>query len=183
MENKTFSFTVSNNLDVQNGSLSTKTELFDFSNNNKPSDIFSLAKAFLSISAMTNKKLQKLCYYAKGWYLAIYDTNLISEQFQAWVHGAVQPALYQKYKSYGFSEIPKISNTYGIPEEFLSFAQEIYASYGHLSGDQLEILNHSETPWKKARIGCEPWENSSNEILEEDIKSFFRKMMESKNDT
>lgn len=59
-------------------------------------DIFDLAKAFLYISSMTNKKLQKLCFYAKAWYLALYDENLISEPFEAWVHGAVQPSLYQK---------------------------------------------------------------------------------------
>ena len=69
----------------------------------KRGDIFDLAEAFLSISSMTHKKLQKLCYYAKAWYLALYDENIVSEPFEAWVHGAVQPELYQKYKSYGFS--------------------------------------------------------------------------------
>lgn len=177
MEIDNFSFTVSNNAESKNSCLSTRIEQFDFSSNNKPSDIFSLAKAFLSISEMTNKKLQKLCYYAKGWYLAIYDTNIISEQFQAWVHGAVQPALYQKYKVYGFSDIPKFTNVSELPEEFVSFAKEIYASYGHLSGDQLEIINHKETPWLNARKNCEPWENSSNEISEEDMKLFFREKL------
>ena len=68
--------------------------------NNKSCDVFALAKAFLAISPMTHKKLQKLCYYAKAWYLALYDHNLIEESFEAWVHGAVQPTLYQAYKKY-----------------------------------------------------------------------------------
>lgn len=150
---------------------------YDFTNKNKSGDIFALAKAFLSISKMTNKKLQKLCYYAKAWYLALYDCNLISEQFQAWVHGAVQPALYQKYKQYGYGDIPQFTNIQDIPEEFLSFAREIYASYGHLTGDELEKINHQEMPWLVARGACKPWENCDNEISEENMKLFYRKMM------
>lgn len=150
---------------------------YDFSSSVGCSDVFVMAKAFLSISEMTNKKLQKLCYYAKAWYLALYDQNIISDAFEAWVHGAVQPDLYQFYKRYGFSQIPREMNRRSIPEEFLSFAQEIYDSYGHLSGDELETLNHSETPWLKAREGFKPWENCNVIISEEDMKEYYRKMM------
>ncbi len=175
--NISFSFTANNNnIQVETEKKNNVME-YDFTTMNKSGDIFALAKAFLSISKMTNKKLQKLCYYAKAWYLALYDCNLISEQFQAWVHGAVQPALYQKYKQYGYSDIPKFTNIQEIPEEFLSFAKEIYASYGHLTGDELERINHQETPWIEARGDCKPWENCSNEISEESMKAFYRKMM------
>lgn len=150
---------------------------YNFTNINKSNDIFALAKAFLTISQMTHKKLQKLCYYAKAWYLALYDRNLISEQFQAWVHGAVQPALYQKYKSYRYGDIPIFTNIIELPEEFLSFANEIYSSYGHLSGDELERINHQEEPWIKARGNCKPWENCCEIISEDDMKNFYRKMM------
>lgn len=141
------------------------------------SDVFALAKAFLAISEMTNKKLQKMCYYAKAWYLALYDRNIIEAQFQAWVHGAVQPELYFHYRKYGFGFIPKVNSTSDIPEEFMSFAGEIYKSYGHLTGDELEQLNHQEEPWIKARGARRPWENCSTIISEEDMKQFYRKML------
>ena len=141
-------------------------------------DVYAMARAFLSISAMTNKKLQKLCYYAKAWYLALYNENIISEDFQAWVHGAVQPSLYQKYKQYGFSEIPLVTDTSTIPRDFLDFSQEIYRSYGDLSGDELEILNHQEEPWIKARGDKKPWESCTNVISEEDMKEYYRKQMQ-----
>lgn len=141
-------------------------------------DVFDLAHAFLCIDSMTHKKLQKLCYYAKAWYLAINDTNLISEQFEAWVHGAVQPELYQEYKIYGFGYIPLYRNIWGIPEEFLSFAREIYDSYGDLDGDELEQLNHSEMPWRRARNNLKPWQGSNNIIDENDMKTFYRTLME-----
>lgn len=141
-------------------------------------DVFDLAHAFLAIEAMTHKKLQKLCYYAKAWYLAINDENLIPEPFEAWVHGAVQPKLYQKYRAYGFQMIPMYSEgTNNLPEEFLSFAREVYQSYGAFTGDQLEKINHSEDPWINARAGLKPWQNSNRVISEEDMKTYYRGLM------
>lgn len=144
----------------------------------KIGDISDLAQAFLSIDSMTHKKLQKMCYYAKAWYLAINDINLVNEQFEAWVHGAVQPKLYQEYKVYGFACIPQIMDARCIPEEFLSFARDIYESYGDLDGDELESLNHTELPWINARKGLKPWQGSNNIILEDDMKTYYRTLME-----
>ena len=139
----------------------------------KYGDVFDLADAFLSIESMTHKKLQKLCYYAKAWYLAINDTNIIAESFEAWVHGAVQPALYQKYKMYGFGYIPRNNKEIDIPEEFISFSREIYDSYGELNGDELEKLNHTEMPWIKAREGLKPWQGCNN-IIDENFKNVIK---------
>lgn len=143
----------------------------------KPNDVFALAKAFLSIAPMTNKKLQKLCYYAKAWYLAIYDRNIIQERFEAWIHGAVQPELYQRYREYGFSDIPQNNDLSGVPEEYISFAKEVYESYGHLTGDELERINHQEDPWKNARGSCKSWESCSAVISEQDMKDYYRRML------
>ena len=144
--------------------------MYDFSISENVRDVFLMARAFLSISEMTHKKLQKLCYYAKAWHLALYDENIISDQLQAWVHGAVQPSLYNAYKQYGFNNIPRIINKKAIPENFISFALEVYDSYGSLSGDELEAINHTEEPWIKARGNCRPWENCNAIISEDDIK-------------
>ena len=140
-------------------------------------DIFELAKAFLLIESMTHKKLQKLCYYAKAWYLALYDENIIKEQFEAWVHGAVQPRLYEKYKNYGFEKINVYIDEKDVPESFSFFAKEIFNAYGHLSGDELEAINHTEEPWIKARGNCKPWERCNNTIKEQDMKNFYRNMI------
>lgn len=141
-------------------------------------NIFDLAHAFLCIESMTHKKLQKLCYYAKAWYLALNDTNLIPESFEAWVHGAVQPSLYQEYKQFGFGYIPQYVNTCSIPEEFMSFSEDVYRAYGALTGDELEKLNHTEAPWLNARKGLKPWQGSNNIIKEEDMKTYYRSLIE-----
>ena len=142
-------------------------------------DIYDLANSFLVIESMTHKKLQKLCYYAKAWYLAVNDANIVSAPFEAWVHGAVQPQLYQKYRSYGFQPIPMyIDSRHELPEEFLDFAREIFSSYGDLSGDELERLNHTEMPWIKARNGLMPWQHCETVIDEEDMKTYYRGLMQ-----
>ena len=56
--------------------------------------IFDIANWFLSKEGMTHKKLQKLCYYAQAWYLALYKNKLIDGYFEAWVHGPVNSSLY-----------------------------------------------------------------------------------------
>ncbi len=142
-------------------------------------DIFDLANSFLTIQAMTHKKLQKLCYYAKAWYLAINDENLVSEPFEAWVHGAVQPSLYHKYRAYGFQLIPMFTgNISQLPEEFLNFSREIFETYGEYSGDELEKINHQEFPWIKARKGLKPWQSSNEIISEDDMKTYYRSLMD-----
>lgn len=141
-------------------------------------DIFDLANCFLSIEAMTHQKLQKLCYYAKAWYLAINDENLINESFEAWVHGAVQPLLYQKYRAYGFQLIPMFQgDLLQLPEEFLDFSREIFESYGEFSGDELEKINHQEMPWIKARGDLKPWQSGNTIISDDDMKYYYRSLM------
>lgn len=164
--------------DSQNETLkSTSNLLFQTVDMNNKDNIFTLAEAFLCITSMTHKKLQKLCYYAKAWYLALNDKNLIPEQFQAWIHGAVQPGLYQIYKEYGSEDIPKSNTNIKISEEINSFAKEIYDAYGHLTGNELEQLNHTEEPWIKARGNCKPWERCDNIITEDSMKIFYRSMI------
>ncbi len=143
--------------------------------------ITDVAKVFLTFSSMTHKKLQKLCYYAQAWYLAINDEPLVKNtRFEAWVHGPVSPELYQEYKGLGAFKIPKREKLpQNISEDSYEYAflWSIYQKYGHLSGDELETLTHTEEPWLKARArdGVHYWEPSNEKILEEDMMNFYRK--------
>ena len=138
--------------------------------------IFDLSKAFLSIESMTNKKLQKLCYYAKAWYLALYDEELISEPFEAWVHGPVNPALYDKYKEYGGDLITEDVSADEVMADLLGYAKQVYASYGHMDGDELEIVSHGEEPWIEARGDKRPWEPCNTAISESTMNKFYKRM-------
>lgn len=144
-------------------------------------DINELANEFLAIESMTQKKVQKLCYYAQGWYGAITHKRLFNEQLQAWVHGPVSPKLYDRFKMYGYNKIPqKESKTTN--EELKGIVNQIYRIYGKLDGDQLEELTHQEMPWIKAREGLEAHESSTNPIKFDDMVSFFQtKLLEETN--
>lgn len=141
-----------------------------------PVSIFDVADTFLYFEPMTHKKLQKLCYYAQAWFLALHKVPLINSYFEAWIHGPVCPELYYEYKRYGMNPIDKKTS---IPESInknlyvKSFIELIYNTYGRLSAEQLEFLSHSEEPWKRARYGLEDWEPSHAIISNESMMSYY----------
>ncbi len=51
--------------------------------------------------APTPMKVQKLVYYANGFYLAIFGEPLIDEQVEAWAYGPVIPSLHREFLEYG----------------------------------------------------------------------------------
>ncbi len=140
---------------------------------------------FLNVSTMSNKKLQKLCYYAYCWYIVFFNdiesvidkkssiNTLCPECFQAWIHGPVLPKLYYKYKKYGWQNIPKISYSPKLSEKITSLLEQVWEAYGELSADELEELSHQELPWKKARRGMKNWMACSNEISPYDILIYY----------
>ncbi|MCY9512351.1 DUF4065 domain-containing protein [Paenibacillus larvae] len=143
---------------------------------NQEPTIYDVATAFLRLESMTLKKLQKLCYYAYSFYLAIYEKKLFDDNFEAWVHGPVNPQLYTEYREYGWQEIPQEANypnSIMENERVREIIEEVYDSYGHLDGNQLEYLTHQEDPWKNARNGLQPYESSRNVIDDEDIRSYY----------
>lgn len=143
--------------------------------------VLSVAKTFLNFAPMSPKKLQKLCYYAYSWYLTLEGRRLFENRFEAWIHGPVDPELYNTYKSYGWSEIEREKY---IPEEVASnyevfeIIEEVYNSYGELDGNQLEYLTHREDPWLVARGNLKTYESSNNRILDEVIVDYYSKELE-----
>lgn len=140
--------------------------------------IYDVANAFLTMDSMTHKKLQKLCYYAQGWHLALYKARLFDSHFEAWVHGPVSPDLYKAYKSYGWLDVPKQSVIADSISPKIDFLQAVYDTYGKFSGDQLEALTHSERPWREARGNLEEWEPSNNRINENNMQEYYWRIYE-----
>lgn len=135
-----------------------------------------VAKTFLAFEPMTHKKLQKLCYYAQALHLAKNMEPMMDTEFQAWVHGPVSPELYQEYRTYGSFNIPKQIKS-PIPEDSYEYAfiSSIYKRYGHLTGNELENLTHTEDPWINARRGYLYWQPSTKPIDETDMINYYRK--------
>lgn len=126
---------------------------------------------------VTNKKLQKLTYYAYAWYLTFnndseneLNNRFFENKFEAWVHGCVYPSLYDDYKQYGTSDIPKYEGALApFSKDDLDVLNQVNEVYGHFNGNELESICHSETPWKNARAGIPCYEPSHALISDKDI--------------
>jgi uncharacterized phage-associated protein len=125
---------------------------------------------------LTNKKLQKLIYYAQAWSMVLRDKVLFDEKIEAWVHGPAVKSVYNKYKIYGFSLIKKTADEAAlkaIPADAKTLLDSIWSVYGKFDADYLEMLTHSEIPWQEAREGLQKSDNSENEISLDSMRAFY----------
>lgn len=115
---------------------------------------------------ITNKKLQKLLYYAQAWYLVLENKPLFREDIEAWVHGPTVRDVYFTYKDCGYGPITKEVNDDIVNElkEQKAVLEGVWNVYGKFDADYLEELTHNEEPWQKAREGLEGHIASSNLI-------------------
>lgn len=116
---------------------------------------------------ITNLKLQKLLYYAQGFYLAKKDTPLFNDDFLAWEHGPVIRKIYDEYKKNGSNGI-KFEEDFNveIDKETERVLEEVYEKYGQYAAWKLRNMTHEETPWKTT---------PRNEIItKQKIKDFFK---------
>lgn len=144
-----------------------------------------VAQWFLSLTPLSNKKLQKLCYYAYCWFIvfnndleSIIDSDvqiqvLCADRFQAWIHGPVCPRLYNKYKEYGWHDIPQVHPKPKVSKDLESLLEQVWEAYGAFTADELEIITHNEMPWKNARKGYHKGDACSNEISDYDILRYY----------
>lgn len=100
--------------------------------------------------SISNLKLQKLVYYAQGFYLALHGKPLFKDEIRAWQHGPVVPLLYRKYSSYEANPIPrpKKVDLSIFTKAIRDFLDEVYNVFGQFSAWKLRDMTHSEPPWK-----------------------------------
>lgn len=128
---------------------------------------------------ITNKKLQKLLYYAQAWYLVFNGKELYEDKIEAWVHGPAIPHIYGQYKEYGFSPITQDIELKDveITDEIKVFLNDIWKLYGKLDADYLELLTHQEEPWIVAREGLSSGDPSKRVIDTNLMKKFYTELL------
>ncbi|MEO1486898.1 MAG: type II toxin-antitoxin system antitoxin SocA domain-containing protein [Bacteroidota bacterium] len=133
------------------------------------------------------KKLQKLIYYVDAWHLVHFGSQLVDEDFEAWVHGPVVPELYHELKKFGFNDIKvvndeldtankrirKTAKKSNLSEDQLELIFSVLNKYGSLTSYELEMLSHSEKPWLEARQGVPPHVRCTNKISRQTMKDFY----------
>ncbi|WP_217615945.1 Panacea domain-containing protein [Cellulomonas sp. GbtcB1] len=103
-------------------------------------------------SSISTMKLQKLCYMAQGWSLALRGRELFPENFEAWRNGPVSRDLFRGHRrEYSVGRwLPGDSSSLTRDERIVCDA--VLNNYGALSGLQLSELTHRPgTPWSKTR--------------------------------
>lgn len=125
-----------------------------------------VADYFISLSNETgnlisNLKLQKLCYYAQAWHLALYGEEFFDAEFEAWVHGPVIRDLYNDYKTFSWKPIIREDLGQGYIDKFhekigsnsVSFLEDVVGEYFGMTAYELEQQTHREDPWLITRGG------------------------------
>lgn len=155
---------------------------------NKKINALKVALYFIKIAnkenkPITNKKLQKLVYYAQVWSLVINNEKLFDERIEAWIHGPAIPTLYSKFKVFEFNPIKKDTSElkFFFTNRQKGLLDNIWNVYGKYDAGYLEALTHSELPWQEAREGLSSFEPSKNRINLQTAKKYYaRKLRENK---
>lgn len=147
-----------------------------------------LAEYLLSkTGAVSHLKLQKLLYYVQAYHLAILDEPIITEDFEAWMHGPVVRRVWDAYRhlsvkndSFELTEAgQQNANTVALKmnQDQRDLIDDVVAEYGQHSAYKLECLTHSEQPWIEARAGLPADVASSKKISEQCMKAFYSQLI------
>ncbi len=153
-----------------------------------------VANYFLDLAEKSGKpldpmKMQKLVYFAHGWYLLNYNEPLLNEKIQAWKFGPVIQSLYHEFKAFGNNPIDRKAKEESwiglvrketvpiIPvddtktRQFLDSFWEVYSKF---SGVALSNLTHRPgTPWEKTYAA----DVRENEIDDNLILEYFKTLV------
>ncbi|MDJ1470923.1 DUF4065 domain-containing protein [Cytophagaceae bacterium DM2B3-1] len=143
-----------------------------------------LAKGKADNKPLSPMKLQKLMYFAYGWYLATTNQRLFNEMIEAWRYGPVIPSVYEAFRHFGNSNITEPMPDFNTPvaksgindETAQQILDVVWYVYSDLSAIALSNLTHEKgTPWYKIyeQYGSVKNIPSNKDINEEYIKEYF----------
>ena len=148
-------------------------------------DVFNVVDWFLHVKPMTHKKLQKLLYFSYGIYLVQNNKSrdniknvLFFNDFEAWVHGPVEPSVFRTFKYNGINLLSKddiISNNFSY--DILRALNKTMELYGNIDADELEDITHQHISWINARNGVDSIMPSNNKLDDKDIFDSFKNII------
>ena len=126
---------------------------------------------------MSTMKLQKLVYYTQAWSLVWDEKPLFDSRIEAWANGPIIPDLYDQHRGLFTATIDTFpEDSEKLTEDEKETIDVVLGAYGHLNGQQLSDLSHSERPWREARKGVEDGASSTNEVSKEVMQEFYSAM-------
>lgn len=143
---------------------------------------------------ITNKKLQKLLYYIAAWGMVYFEDGIIDDDFVAWVHGPVCVSVYHEYKDFGYMPLELDDKDKSASDYIRCFIKShhnvthindkielinaVIQKYVQFSSLQLELLTHSEKPWKEARLGLQPIEKGTSIIKKSTMLHYYKSLLD-----
>jgi len=137
---------------------------------------------------VSHMKLQKLTYYAYGWWLALKDDPVLTEGPEVWAHGPVFWTMYHALKGFGgtgikhpqkdhpFQDPPRIDDGDTEVKALLDWTWE---KYGLFSPFYLSDQTHKTgSPWQQVAQSHDYRIPQHTTIPDEIIKSYFKGMAE-----
>lgn len=129
-------------------------------------------------SDLSKLKIQKLLYYAQGYYLALYNKPLFDEKILAWQHGPVVKEVYQGLKPLNPNDNFIPTDTYIMRDDEIKklgknekeLIEDVFQLMGQYSAWRLRDKTHQEDPWRDNYK-----EGKKNiEISQNDMKKYFK---------
>ena len=121
---------------------------------------------------LTNMKINKLLYFAQGYYLRKYGSPLFDNAIEAWDHGPVVPEVYSAYKGYGDRPIKEYNEDMAarIAPEAEAILYDVARKYGRYTASALRNMTHVVgSPWDQVYQG----NHSHTEIPLTAIRKYF----------
>lgn len=131
-----------------------------------------LEKLGTSVSTM---KLQKLCFLAQGWSLALLNRQLFEDDFQAWAKGPVSYALFDQHRG-RYTVSSWTGDAAALDDHDRIVVDAVLKNYGALTGLQLSDITHLPgSPWALAREaeGAADGQSSKASISKRVIRDYY----------
>ncbi len=128
--------------------------------------------------SLSNQRLQKIVYISHGYFLALYNNPLLSDNVDVYKYGPCFPKIHQLFSEYGGDEIP-VSDSIETDLRFDTNANYVINSvlklYGNLDCNKLVALTTGDLSPSKKYLK----EQSGVSILMENdvIKNHYRKII------
>lgn len=93
---------------------------------------------------LSNMKINKLLYYAQGYYLQKYGDVMFDDPIEAWEHGPVVPDVYRRYKACGDAPVSECDESRAaiVPPEAADILFEVARQYGRYTASALRSMTH-----------------------------------------
>ena len=132
-----------------------------------------------SEEGITHLALQKMLYFVQAWSYVLNREWMFPEDCEAWRHGAVYRTVYDDFKSFKYSQLPRLRTDTTLSQEeirILKFVKENYLDI--YSAKTLEKICHLEDPFKNTRGNLEESAHSESIISKDSIAKYYEKIVE-----